>query len=294
MIFLDSCPICSAAIFENFLDCKDYTTSGEIFSLKKCKNCGFTFTDPKPDELSIGKYYLSENYISHTGGKKNVIDAIYLLARKIALKQKRKIIQRYSKGNSILDFGCGTGEFLKEMKDNYWQVSGIETSPLANAKASQINQEKIEHDLSAFKEKSFDVITLWHVLEHVHDLNKKLKSFHSLLKESGTILIAVPNLESYDAKYYQKHWAGYDVPRHLWHFNQLNIKQLFDKNGFKLIKTKPMKMDSFYVSLLSETYQNPSQGKIMSFGKALMQGFISNLKARKNNNYSSLIYIAKR
>lgn len=294
MIVLNSCPICSGTSFADNLTCKDYTTTGESFSLKKCAKCDFTFTDPKPDELVIGKYYLSDKYISHTGGSKSLIDSIYVFARSIALKQKRKILEKNANGKFILDFGCGTGAFLNEMQTHGWKSVGVEPSAHANEKAQQITKSKIYKSITELEESNLDAITLWHVLEHLHDLNGTLKKFHGLLKESGTIFIAVPNLKSHDAKFYKSFWAAYDVPRHLWHFSQDNMKMLLSNHGFKLVDILPMKMDSFYVSLLSESYQNPNQSKPINLLKALIRGLISNLKARKNKNYSSLIYIAKR
>ena len=294
MINISACPICAGNNFTDFLTCKDHTTSGESFSLRKCSSCGFTFTDPKPDEQSIGKYYLSDKYISHTGGQKNLLDLAYLYARKIALSDKRAIIERHSSGKTILDFGCGTGEFLKEMKSSGWIITGVEPSLNANEKASQSTGNKIYKSLTEIQESNFDAITLWHVLEHLHDLNGSLKKFHALLKKSGTIFIAVPNLESYDAQFYNSFWAGYDVPRHLWHFNQESMKRILENIGFKLTEIIPMRMDSYYVSLLSESYKNPSQLKVFNLVKAFSRGLHSNLKAKKTTNYSSLIYIAKR
>jgi 2-polyprenyl-3-methyl-5-hydroxy-6-metoxy-1,4-benzoquinol methylase len=294
MITLSICPVCSGKSFKDFLVCNDHTTTGESFSLKQCNFCDFVLTDPRPDEESIGKYYKSDKYISHTGGQKNILDSIYLMARKIALKKKRAIIEANSTGKTILDFGCGTGEFLKEMQDNAWNIAGVEPSEVANQKASLITKNRINRSLSELEEKRFDVITLWHVLEHLHDLNGSLKRFHSLLEESGTIFIAVPNLQSYDASYYRSFWAAYDVPRHLWHFSQKTMKLLLEINGFKLVEVLPMKMDSFYVSLLSESYLQPQSSKIIQLIKAFIRGIVSNMKAKKNMNFSSLIYIAKR
>ncbi|MBI1770045.1 MAG: class I SAM-dependent methyltransferase [Bacteroidetes bacterium] len=294
MITLSTCPICSGNNFVDFLICKDHTTSCENFSLKKCGTCEFTFTDPKPDEQSIGKYYQSDKYISHTGGQKKLLDSIYLLARKIALTNKRRLVEEKFNGKSVLDFGCGTGEFLKEMKDHGWRIAGVEPSQKANEKAFLTTNNKIYKSLSEIQESNFDVITLWHVLEHLHDLNGSLRKFFDLLKESGTIFIAVPNMQSYDAQFYKSFWAGYDVPRHLWHFNQENMKKLLENNGFILSGVIPMKMDSYYVSLLSESYKHPDQPKFINLIKAFNRGLVSNLKAKKSSNYSSLIYIARR
>src|SRR5258708_17517981 len=294
MINVSACPICTGHNFTDFLTCKDYTTSGESFMLRRCSACGFTFTDPKPDEQSIAKYYLSDKYISHSGGQKNIFDFTYRLARKVALSSKRAIIEQHSDGKTILDFGCGTGEFLKEMKSNGWVIAGVEPSQNANEKASQLTNKKIYKSLTEIQESNFDAITLWHVLEHLHDLNGSLRKFHALLKESGTIFIAVPNLESYDAQFYNSFWAGYDVPRHLWHFNRENMKKLLENIGFTLMESRPMRMDSYYVSLLSESYKNPRQLKVINLVKAFGRGLLSNFKAKKTTNCSSLIYIAKR
>lgn len=216
------------------------------------------------------------------------------MARKIALGNKRRWIEKNSPGKTILDFGCGTGEFLKEMKDHYWQVTGVEPSTIANEKAAATTSAKIYKNLSEVQESKFDVITLWHVLEHLHDLNGSLAKFQTMLSDSGTIFIAVPNLESYDAKFYKSFWAAYDVPRHLWHFSKSTMKRLLENHGLKLVNTIPMKMDSFYVSALSESYQNPEQSKIAGLAKAFLRGLLSNRKAKREMNFSSLIYIAKR
>jgi hypothetical protein len=170
----------------------------------------------------------------------------------------------------------------------------VEPSQLANSKASTVTGTKIYSSISELYETHVDVITLWHVLEHLHDLNGSLKKFHSLLNESGTIFVAVPNFESHDASHYKSFWAAYDVPRHLWHFSKKTMEQALKNNGFQLVDIMPMKMDSFYVSILSEGYQNPVQSKVIGLIKAAIRGTISNMKAKKKMNYSSLIYIARK
>jgi len=294
MISLSTCTICTGKSFKDYLVCKDYTATGEQFSLKQCNFCDFVLTDPKPDEQAIEKYYQSEKYISHTGGKKNLFDAAYVLARKIALGNKRRAIEKYSSGKNILDFGCGTGEFLSEMKNHDWQITGVEPSKLANQKASTTTGAKIYSSIADVSETAFDVITLWHVLEHLHDLSGSLKKINHLLSKSGTIFVAVPNFQSHDARHYNSFWAAYDVPRHLWHFNKNNMKQILEHSGFHVVDILPMKMDSFYVSILSEGYKNPTQSKVVTLVKGATQGAISNLKAKKEMNFSSLIYIAKK
>ncbi|MBL7873085.1 MAG: class I SAM-dependent methyltransferase [Cyclobacteriaceae bacterium] len=221
------------------------------------------------------------------------MDKIYIQARSITLKWKYELISKFKLHGKILDYGCGTGEFLHFMQVKNWKVSGVEPSEIAKHKATQITQSEILTDLNSTKDK-FDAITLWHVLEHVHDLNQKINDLINHLNDDGIIFIAVPNHESEDAKKYRSYWAGYDVPRHVWHFSQSNMKHLLNKHGLSLIKTEPMKLDSYYVSLLSEIYKNPNAMSLISMSRAFFSGLQSNRHARKTGSYSSLIYIAKR
>ena len=287
------CPICASHSFHPFLECEDQLVSHKKFLLQKCTTCNLLITTPQPLVSEIGEYYLSENYISHTDGKRNLFDVLYKFVRGQMLKKKRTLIQKCSTGCKILDFGCGTGEFINEMKTHGWIVSGVEPSPVARQRAEEKKLE-IAESLDSLKENSFDVISLWHVLEHLHNPNEYLEKFHQLLKQNGTLVVAVPNPESYDASVYKDHWAAYDVPRHLWHFSHSNMKRILDQNGFQLLLTTPMVYDSYYVSLLSESYLHPNRIKILQAAKAFFNGMISNLRAKKSTNYSSLIYIAKR
>lgn len=291
---INSCPICENVNFELFLKSKDYTITQEEFELKKCNRCHFIVTSPRPTEATIGKYYASDNYISHSGKSSTVFDKIYLAARGLTLKWKSDLINQYSpKPGTILDFGCGTGDFLHYLKNNGYQVFGVEPNESAREKANQKLQGKVSENLLAIKDNSADIITLWHVLEHVHKLNETLQSLKKKLSKKGYIIIAVPNPTSHDSTKYSDLWAGYDVPRHLWHFTQETMTALLNRNNLKLVAVKPMKLDSFYVSLLSEQYKNPAQLKIITALKAFKEGLTSNLLARKTKEYSSLIYIAQ-
>ncbi len=288
-----TCPICENENFEFFLKTKDYTVTREEFELKKCKRCHFIVTSPRPTEASIEKYYASVNYISHSGKSNNLFDKIYLAARSITLKWKSDLINHYISKGTVLDFGCGTGDFLCTLKNKGYQVLGVEPNKTAREKANLKLEGKVSENLNAIKNNSVDIITLWHVLEHVHSLNDTIQNLKKILTEKGHIIIAVPNPSSHDSGKYRNLWAGYDVPRHLWHFTQETMNALLHRNGLKLVAVRPMKLDSYYVSLLSEQYQNPSQLKIISAIKAMTEGFTSNLLARKNKEYSSLIYIAQ-
>ncbi|PWH83907.1 methyltransferase [Algibacter marinivivus] len=275
-----------------FLTVKDHSVSGEEFELIQNSEYGFLETTPQPPSDKLPGYYQSEDYISHTDSKRNLFEKAYHLVRNISLKKKLNLINSYSlKEKNLLDVGCGTGDFLETAQQNNWQVSGIEP----NEKARDIANKKTNNavfeinQLLKFKPNSFDVITLWHVLEHLPNLEDHISVFKKLLKPNGILIIAVPNYKSYDAKHYKQFWAAYDVPRHLWHFNQESISKLVSKQLFKVEKVKPMWFDSFYVSMLSEKYKS---GKMNSI-KGICIGLLSNLKAISTNEASSLIYVIK-
>lgn len=288
-----ACPICKGIDFNPFNQCIDFTTTKEKFTIIQCKTCQLLITSPRPDSNSIGSYYESDKYISHTNNSKNLFDKAYRLIRTFTLRWKLNIIQSQKLNGKILDYGCGTGEFLNHCKQFNWECYGVEPAEPARRKASQLTTLYISDSLIKLNNKKFDVITLWHVLEHVENLNEKLSELKSHLAENGTIFIAVPNHESLDAKIYKTHWAAYDVPRHLWHFSQNNMKVLLATHGLKLVDIIPMKQDSFYVSLLSEKYKNPTANILVNMLRALINGLRSNLAAGRNQNYSSLVYIAK-
>ena len=271
---------------------KDYSVSGEEFELIPNSEYGYLETLPQPALDNLSNYYKSEDYISHTDSKRNLFEKVYHLVRAVSLKNKVSLINSFnSKEKTLLDIGCGTGDFLQVALKNNWKVSGVEP----NDQARDIANSKTNHSifktqqLAKFNRHSFDVITLWHVLEHLPNLEDQIKTFKKLLKPNGTLLIAVPNHKSFDAKYYKQFWAAYDVPRHLWHFNKSSISKLVSKESFIVKKIKPMWFDSFYVSMLSEKYKSGKMKPIKGF----WIGMCSNLKAIASKEASSLIYIVK-
>lgn len=274
---------------KHFLTVKDYSVSQETFDLYHNESLDMLITSPQPSMENLGKYYESVDYISHTDSKRSLFEKAYHLVKSIALKNKLALINSLqpTKGR-ILDIGAGTGDFLSTAKQNGWQTIGVEPSDKAKAIALKKGVSFVEQT-SELENNSFDVITMWHVLEHVPNLDTQIKELKRLLKPDGTLIIAVPNFNSFDAKYYGKFWAAYDVPIHFWHFSKTAVKLLFEKEGMQLKKVLPMKFDSFYVALLSEKYKT---GK-MNFIKAFFVGLRSNWKARKNFEYSSHIYIIK-
>ena len=292
MLPTENCPICNNSDFKEFIKTKDFFLTQEDFSIYYCISCGFKFTYPVPSPENIGIYYKSSEYVSHSDTKKGLFYQLYHIVKNYTLKNKFNLINKYSKKGSILDYGCGTGDFLKAFKENNWNCFGVEPDTKTRQYATEkqnlniISPEKID----VFEKKSLEVITLWHVLEHIPDLNEKLITFKSLLKDNGTLVIAVPNCDSYDAEYYEKYWAAYDVPRHLHHFNKKTLTLLLEKNGFEVIKIKNMLFDSFYVSMLSEKYKKT----VLGFFKGSIIGLISNLKTFSEKRHaSSFIFIIK-
>ena len=226
---------------EPYLVCKDYTVSHEEYQVMFNKEFDMLVTIPVPKNIS--DYYKSEDYISHTDSKKSLFDKVYQAVKKITLKRKLKLINSFNtKSKKVLDVGAGTGDFLKVCKMNSWEIFGSEPDSGARNIAAKkgVNLEK---DLSKFQNQQFDVITLWHVLEHVENLQEYITTLKSLLTENGRLIIAVPNFKSYDAIMYKEFWAAFDVPRHLWHFSKTSISKLFSYENMKVEKILPMKFD---------------------------------------------------
>ncbi|WP_186279884.1 class I SAM-dependent methyltransferase [Fluviicola chungangensis] len=267
---------------------KDHFLSKEEFKLELCDSCSLLFTNPRPSLDRIGDYYKSEAYVSHSSTKKGFVNKVYGWVRTYTLKKKIALLKGLSNGKNLLDIGAGTGHFLAAAKESGYTVLGLE--PDEDARRVALSENGIElkdlsllHDLS----ESFDIISMWHVLEHVYNLQPDLEKITSLVNQNGVLIIAVPNYTSFDAQYYKEYWAAYDVPRHLYHFSPKSIIPLVESKGLKFEKMLPMKFDSYYVSMLSEKYRG---GSLL---KAMRIGFLSNLKAKEGLS-SSQIYIFRK
>lgn len=288
---IEVCPLCGSSQASLFLNLQDYSITGEDFAIYTCGNCSFKFTADAPSEENIAPYYKAEEYISHTETKKGLISNLYHRVRKITLQQKAKMVSTYT-GKIVghhLDIGAGTGAFVHAMENAGWNSIGIEPEASARKRANELYLASVYpmSELNNFSEKSYTAVTLWHVLEHVHQLHDLLTKIKNILDTDGRVFIAVPNHESFDARYYGKYWAAYDVPRHLYHFTPVTMKKLLEQHGLDIVQIKPMWFDSFYVSMLSEKYK---KGNII---RGLLIAAISNLQAIfMRNKCSSLIYIA--
>ena len=287
---LDTCPVCEGSKFKDFLSAKDYTVSQEEFQIVECEDCHFRFTNPRPDQEGIAAYYKAEAYISHTNTKKGLMNSAYHRVRKITLKQKFNLVKEWTNGNSLLDVGAGAGAFLAHCKSKGWDVLGLEPDPDAR-KVALDDFGVVEEEISELKnlpDNSRDAITMWHVLEHVHELRNTIAHLKRVLKQEGALFIAVPNCSSKDAETYGAGWAAYDVPRHLYHFRPDDIKTLFAGFDLDLVSVRPMKFDAYYVAMLSEKYRGGGMVK------GVLNGWRSNLSANNTrNDYSSEIYILK-
>ena len=292
MTVVHACPICGNTSTSLSFQVKDFSVSQETFTLNTCDKCHFLFTANAPDKYAISRYYQSDAYISHTDGKKGLFEKIYQVVRKRTVAGKRRMIQYFTgkQKGTLLDYGCGTGAFLQEMKLSDWKINGVEPDPGARAKAEESTGVSImvPDGLTSLQTNSCDAITMWHVLEHVHDLEWTIQELKRLLKEDGKLFIAVPNNNAFDAKHYGAYWAAYDVPRHLYHFTPSTMENLMKRHGLHVVAKKPMWFDSFYVSMLSEKYKIGKIGYLSAF----IIGLLSNIKAIfQVDRCSSVVYI---
>lgn len=286
------CPWCDSEKTQMHLWVKDLFLTNEAFEIHECLKCGLLFTEPRPKPEEIGKYYHSEEYYSHQENNSGLIPRIYERVKSINLKKKYRLAtQGLTKGN-MLEIGCGVGDFLKTMEDNGWTCTGIE--PSENAKEIARKKVKAEifnpQDINQLPSEGFDLITMWHVLEHVDNLKEEIQQLQRLLKKDGRLVLALPNYKSADAQYYKEYWAAYDVPRHLNHFCRESINNIFKTSELKLKKTDKLVWDAYYISYMSEKYKSHGFPLI----KGAWRGLMSNRKARKSGEWSSLVYVLER
>ncbi|MDH5597490.1 MAG: class I SAM-dependent methyltransferase [Cyclobacteriaceae bacterium] len=287
---LESCPSCKNAQSSNYKIIKDHTVSNESFAIVKCENCSLLFTNPRPDKNTIGYYYQDKNYISHTNKITNPIHLIYRLARYFTIRYKMHLITKHIPTGKLLDYGCGTGHFIHYAHSRGFQIDGIEPDKGARVKASakSVNIFPTIDDLPL--KPTYDVITAWHVLEHVHDIKETFDKLLQLVKPKGFLYIALPNIKSFDAVHYDTDWAAWDIPKHLYHFSPATFKYFIHSHKLKIHSTYPLYLDSYYISLLSERNKDSKSSLI----NAIKIGYLSNKKAKKSNDYSSLIYVIKK
>ena len=288
-----NCLVCGQNNFKTLFSCKDFVATGEDFQLQYCESCSFIFTNPRPNISEIVKYYQSDQYISHSGKKKGLIYKIYDIVRDFSIRQKLNLIKKYHKSGKLMDLGCGLGYFLNGVKlDKTFDGLGVDISDDAveYVKNTFGINVKNESELDNLDKHTFDIITQWHVLEHVHYLNERMQQLHHLLKQDGTMFIAVPNSKSKDAEIYKEYWDGYDVPRHLYHFNQKSFSLLMEKHGFKIVEIKPMWFDAPYICMRSEVHLKNR----FPFINGAINGIKSTAAALSTGEHSTLLFVVKK
>lgn len=295
IISYDKCPLCKSNAIKKRFTCIDKFATGEEFDIYECDNCGLAFTQNIPDEKEIGRYYESPSYISHSNTNKGFVNTVYHLVRMIMLRNKARLVERLTilKNGNILDYGAGTGYFARTMANRGWNVIAIEKSDKARELALKEFGFKMQDTdaLADIKDKELDVVTMWHVMEHIQDPDKMWNELHRILDDTGIAIIAVPNSISYDAQRYKEHWAAYDVPRHLWHFTPSSIMRWGEKHGFLLEKQLTMPFDGFYISMLSEQNRGSRLHTIRGFWNGF-KGWIAQSKRRSAS--SSIIYVFRK
>lgn len=290
-----SCPLCKGNGIRKRFTCKDHFATCEAFDIYECPECGFVFTQNIPDEKEIGRYYESQEYISHSDTKKGLFNRIYHVVRSIMLCRKARIIEKltFLKNGKILDYGAGTGYFARTMEKRGWDVTAIEKSPQARELAQKefdYNMFPEEH-LGNIKERSLDVVTLWHVMEHIQNLDSFWDELYRIIDDTGIAVIALPNCNSYDARKYKENWAAYDVPRHLWHFTPETVMRWGERHGFILERQMTMPFDGFYISMLSERYKGSSVPGVRGLWTGLKGWFAT---GTRRNASSSIIYVFRK
>jgi 2-polyprenyl-3-methyl-5-hydroxy-6-metoxy-1,4-benzoquinol methylase len=291
----DKCPLCKSSAIKKRFACVDEFATGEQFDIFECTACGFAFTQNVPDEKEIDRYYESPTYISHSNTSKGFVNRVYHIVRRIMLQKKARKVEMLTglKNGRLLDYGAGTGHFARLMETRGWSVTAIEK----NGKARELALKEFGFEmrpveaLSTIKDKELDVVTMWHVMEHIQEPDRMWDELRRILGDKGIAIIAVPNSASYDALKYKEHWAAYDVPRHLWHFTPSTIAQWGEKHGFVLDGQYTMPFDGFYISMLSEQYKGSRLHTIRGFWNGF-KGWL--LQCRRSSASSSIIYVFRK
>ena len=285
----NKCPWCGSNKAQINLWLKDEFLTKKDFHICECLNCGLLYTMPRPSKEKIGAYYKSDEYYSHQENKKGFVPRLYEAIKKINLKHKFHLASSDLPVGKLLDIGCGVGDFLHVAENKGWQCTGVEPSD----EAREIARQRIKgdllysEDLEQLPDQSFDLITMWHVLEHVDDLKWQVAQLQRLIKPNGRIVIAVPNYRSYDGRFYNAFWAAYDVPRHLNHFNKTVLTKMFKTSGLSLVSMDKLVWDAYYISFMSEQYKH----HFMPLVRGVFRGLVSNIKARRSGEWSSLVYV---
>lgn len=287
-----TCPACGASDNTGLYKAKDHLVSGRDFMIRRCNACGMGWTTDPPSESDAGKYYVSEDYISHTDRKQTTADYLYHLARSFMLGRKKRLVTSFTgkRTGVVIDIGSGTGYFPAYMKKKGWKATGIEISEAARKySAEKFGLEVIAPaNVKALPSGTADCITLWHVLEHLYNPAEWIEEIFRILKHEGICIIALPNFSSADSEWFGNRWAALDVPRHLWHFTPGSLRLFAERNGFSCERIISLPLDLFYISMLS--FRN--QGSRMPLIRGLLTGtFLAVRSSFRKYRASSLVYV---
>lgn len=289
---LEHCPLCLNHELNRVLRAVDHHLSNEVFAISHCEQCGFLFTNPRPGTSELGRYYASSNYISHSNSKRGIIPWLYYFARSIALRSKHRTISKFSGGKTLLDYGCGAGSFLAHMRARGYSAEGVEPDDDARRAAQQTSSCPVHPSLDQVTHPLFSVVTLWHVLEHVTDPVDTIRKLGQRLTPNGVLLVAVPDISSWDAEHYGPKWAALDVPRHLSHFRPKDIDRVAQGAGLYVVARRRLWFDAPYISLLSERYSG--RGRVSALLLGLLKGGYSNLiSVFTGRSTSSTLFVLK-
>ncbi len=214
------CGICGNDTIVRFPSVKD-TSTGDSFSIFECISCGVGQTFPRPDDLSA---YYDNTYYGNRHGKTGG----YCVKRR--MKIVSSAVERTA-GKRLLDIGCGDGSFMRAMMESGWTAAGTERNPDSESTKGLA----VEEDIKAFSNAHpFDCVTMWHTLEHMHDIDAMLGQIHDMLAPGGKLIIAVPNNAGFQARLFKKQWLHLDVPRHLFHFDVESLNTCLIRNNFSV------------------------------------------------------------
>lgn len=236
-----ACNLCASDQAELYCEGRDRQLGGERrFRFVRCRQCGLIYLNPRPLRDEMSRYYPDdyEPFVRPSCSQSGSL-AQWGYAR--YLEKRRKALMRWKESGLLLDVGCATGDFLAHMAQYDWQVQGVEPSLSASERARQEHHlDVLTGDLSQsrFPDRHFDVVTLWDVLEHLHDPLGALTEIHRILKDDGLLVIELPSTRCFDARLFGPYWIGLDVPRHLYVFPPAPLKAMLRKAGFQIFSRR--------------------------------------------------------
>jgi len=282
------CIICNSTINSPYIEVLD-RFSCKSFQIVKCE-CGFKFLSPRPKFSGITYYYENDDYDPHRLENKSIFHTVYGWVQKIALRWKFKHISKFIRSGNLLDIGGGGGRFCSYFKSKGWRVSLQDNSSKARFLAQEADIETYTL-LSEIQSQQFDLITMWHSLEHIHAIDALFQNVNRLTSDDGFLVVAVPNINAPERKFLGKDWAPWDAPRHLYHFNYAQLSKLLRKYGWKIEFSMPMIQDTPYNILLSLNIKSPLE--LIWGGFVLLYSLIK-ITIGGVNSSSSLMVICKK